>query len=290
MRQRELGRTGLMVSEVGYGGAPAGIPHYLETWDPHGEPETESLTCAIHRAVDLGINYFDTAPGYGDGRGEELFGRALAGRRDRVVLATKTSARDGEGVRRSVEASLRRLRTDVLDVIQFHGGWYPATEVQRILDESLPAFQALRDEGKVRWLGFTAEGPSGGASQLVATGAFDLLQVRYNLLYQHTCDYVNEAGLMREAEAQQMGIVTMRSLTSSIFQRLMQQTFPTELAGVDLDRFCLNYVLSNPFVDVALVGMRRAAEVEANVALSDDLPARVDLVELHRRRVALPNG
>jgi aryl-alcohol dehydrogenase-like predicted oxidoreductase len=285
MQTRLLGRTGLRVSEIGFGGAPAGIANYLEPWDPAGAGETESLVAAIHRALDLGLNYFDTAPGYGDGAGEALFGRALAGRRDRASLATKTGARDAEGIRRSVEASLRRLQTDVIDVLQFHGGWYPPEDVERILGEGLPSYQALRDQGKIRFLGFTAEGPSGGVSQLIATDAFDVLQVRYNLLYQHTCDHVNDAGVMREAEARGMGIVTMRTLTSGIFQKLMRQVFPAALAPAELDRLCLGYVLSNPLVDVAIIGMRRAAEVEANVAISDDAGARLDLVALHHRQV-----
>jgi aryl-alcohol dehydrogenase-like predicted oxidoreductase len=284
MQTRTLGRTGLQVSEIGFGGAPAGIADYLEPWDPAGAVETESLVSAIHRAIDLGLNYFDTAPGYGDGAGEALFGRALAGRRDRAILATKTGARDAEGIRRSVEASLRRLQTEVIDVLQFHGGWYPPEDVERILGEGLAVYQALRDEGKVRFLGFTAEGPSGGVSKLIATGAFDVLQVRYNLLYQHTCDHVNDAGVMREAEARGMGIVTMRTLTSGIFQRLMRQVFPDAMAPAELDRLCLRYVLSNPLVDVAIVGMRRAAEVEMNAALSDDAEARLDLVALHHRQ------
>jgi uncharacterized protein len=285
VRTRVLGRTGLRVSEVGFGGAPAGIPDYLERWDPSGASETASLTAAIHRALDLGINYFDTAPGYGDGTGEALFGRALAGRHDGVVLATKTGARDAMGIRQSVEASLRRLQTDVIDVLQFHGGWYPPEDVARIMAEGLATYQALRDEGKIRYLGFTAEGPSGGVSQLIATGAFDVLQVRYNILYQHTCDHVNDAGVMREAEQRGMGIVTMRSLTSGIFQKLMCQAFPETMGPVDLDRFCLNYVLSNPLVDVAIAGMRRAAEVEANAALSEDAETRLDLAALHHRQV-----
>jgi aryl-alcohol dehydrogenase-like predicted oxidoreductase len=284
MQIRILGRTGLRVSEIGFGGAPAGIANYLEPWDPAGAGETESLVAAIHRAIDLGLNYFDTAPGYGDGAGEALFGRALAGRRDRAILATKTGARDAQGIRRSLEASLRRLQTEVIDVLQFHGGWYPPEDVERILGEGLAAYQALRDEGKVRFLGFTAEGPSGGVSRLIATDAFDVLQVRYNLLYQHTCDHVNDAGVMREAEARGMGIVTMRTLTSGIFQKLMRQVFPDAMALAELDRLCLRYVLSNPLVDVAIVGMRRAAEVEMNAALSDDAEARLDLVALHHRQ------
>src|SRR5207237_10022195 len=130
-------------------------------------------------ALDLGINYLDTAPGYGGGMGEEIYGAVVGRRREECVVATKTGARDPAGIRASVEASLRRLRTDRIDVLQFHGGWYPAEEARQILEEGgLATFQELRAEGKVRFLGFTAEGPSPGAYRLVESGAFDVLQVR----------------------------------------------------------------------------------------------------------------
>jgi len=82
-----------------------------------------------------------------------------------------------------------------------------------------------------------------------------------------------------------MGIVTMRTLTSGTFQKLMRMAFPAELERADLNRFCLNYVLSNPLIDVALVGVRRAEEIEANNQLSDDASARIDLEALHYRFV-----
>jgi aryl-alcohol dehydrogenase-like predicted oxidoreductase len=285
MQYRTLGRTGLRVSEIGFGGAQVGIPNYIEAWDPSAEREQQSVVEALHRALDLGLNYVDTAPGYGGGTSEAVLGRVIGERRGECVVATKTGARDPEGIVRSVEESLRRLRTDVIDVLQFHGGWYPPDDVAAILERGgLETYQKLREQGKVRFLGFTAEGTSGGVSQLIATGAFDVLQVRYNFMYQHSCDYVNEAGVVREAKAQGMGVVTMRSLTSGTFQKLMRGAFP-QLAEADLDGFLLNYNLSNPLLDVVLVGMRRAEEVERNNALSDDVERRLDLEALHVRFV-----
>src|SRR5712692_4387766 len=79
---------------------------------------------------------------------------------------------------------------------------------------------------------------------------------------------------------------TMRTLTSGVFQQLMRRSFPEAMAGIDLDRFLLNFALSNPFIDVALVGMRRPEEVEANNALSDDASARLDLAALHVRHLS----
>lgn len=289
MRYRTLGRTGLRVSEIGFGGAPAGISYYLERWDSAGAGQRESVVRAIHRGLELGLNYLDTAPGYGAGLGEEIFGEAIAGRRDEVVLATKTGARDPAGIIESLEQSLRRLGTDHVDVLQFHGGWYPPEDVEKILRQGgLETYQQLRDQGKVRFLGFTAEGPSDGVSELIAAETFDVMQCRYNLLFQHPCDFINEAGIIREAKARNMGVVTMRTLTSGDFQRLMRLSFPAAMAGVDVNRFLLNFVLSNPLVDVALVGMRRPEEVEANNALSDDEAARLDLKALAAHRFDPP--
>jgi predicted aldo/keto reductase-like oxidoreductase len=85
-----------------------------------------------------------------------------------------------------VEASLCRLQVEVIDVIQFHDGWYHPEQVEQILErDGLEAFQRLKQEGKVRFIGFTAEGPSAGVEELIATGAFDTMQIRYNLMFQH---------------------------------------------------------------------------------------------------------
>jgi aryl-alcohol dehydrogenase-like predicted oxidoreductase len=290
MQYRTLGRTGLQVSEIGFGGAPTGIAHYLECWDSAAALERSSVVRAIRRGLDLGLNYLDTAPGYGAGLGEEIFGEAIAGRRDEVVLATKTGARDPAGIVESLEQSLRRLGTDRVDVLQFHGGWYPPEDVEKILRQGgLETYEQLREQGKARFLGFTAEGPSGGVTELIATDAFDVMQCRYNLLFQHPCDFINEAGIIREAKARNMGVVTMRTLTSGDFQRLMHLSFPQMTARLDLNRFLLNFVLSNPLVDVALVGMRRPEEVEANNALSEDVAARLDLKALAAHRFVPPD-
>jgi aryl-alcohol dehydrogenase-like predicted oxidoreductase len=287
MQYRTLGRTGLRVSEVGVGGAQFGLTDYMGHWDPFTEEAQRATTATIHRALELGYNYFDTAPGYGDGRSEEMVGEALKGHRQEASIATKVSHGQWtpEGIPSSVETSLRRLQADVIDIIQFHGGWYPREDVDALLKGGgLEAFLRLRDEGKVRFIGFTAEGPSAGVEELIATGAFDTLQVRYNLMYQHPSDWENNQGIIRQADAQGMGVVLMRSMTSGVFQRLMAQTFP-QIDMLEVGRLLLNYVLSDPYVDVALVGMRDPRYVEINNAISDDISSRLDLAQLHERYV-----
>jgi hypothetical protein len=277
----------LRVSEIGVGGAQFGLTNYMGAWDANSDEAQRVTTATVHRALELGYTYLDTAPSYGDGRGEEMLGIALQGHRHAVVLATKVSGGQWtpEGIRESVEASLRRLQTDVIDVIQFHDGWYHPDQVDQILrGGGLGIFRQLKQEGKVRFLGFTAEGPSAGVEQLIATGAFDTMQIRYSLLYEHPSDWENDEGVIRQADAQGMGIVLMRPLTSGVFQRLMSDTFP-QIDTLEVGRMLLNYVLSDPYVDVALVGMREPRLVELNNAISDDVASRIDLAALHDRYV-----
>ena len=285
MQYRTLGKTGLRVSEIGVGGAQFGIRDYMGRWDPWSEEARRLTRDTLERALELGYTYVDTAPGYGEGRSEELVGEALKPHRDRVVLATKISGGQWrpEAIRQSVESSLRRLQTDVIDVIQFHGGWYNRGEDRPIFEEGgLDALRALREEGKVRFLGFTAEGPSGGVERLIASGGFDTMQVRYSFMYQHPSDFENSQGVIRQADAQGMGVVLMRPLTSGVFQRLITHAFP-QIDALEAGRFLLNYVLSDPYIDVALVGMRDPSLVEVNNAISDDVAARLDLAQVHYR-------
>jgi len=285
MRYCTLGRTGLIVSEIGLGGAQFGIRDYMGHWDPTTADAQRNVTTVVHRALDLGYTYFDTAPGYGDGIAEEMLGAALEGHREGIVLATKVSAGRWTPalIRESVEVSLRRLRTDVIDIIQFHGGWYNRGEDEGILNGGgLDEFRRLRDEGKVRFLGFTCEGPSGGVERLIASGEFDTIQARYNLMYQHPSDFENDEGIIRLADAQKMGVILMRPLTSGVFQRLIAMTWP-QIPTEEVGRLLLNYVLSDPYVDVALVGVREPHLLEVNAAISDDVDSRIDLEALHYR-------
>ena len=282
MRYRTLGRTGLRVSEVGCGGAPLGIPNYNEVWDPWAEDTTREAIAALQHAVELGYNYFDTAPSYGDGRSEELIGEALAGRRDRVYLAGKTEwkGKSKDEVLRRVEGSLRRLKTDYLDVLQFHGGDYTPDDFRSITEGGpLDAYRQLQRDGKIRFIGITAEEPV-TLRPFLDTNLFDVIQIRYNLIYQAA--WHNILPLARERD---IGVVLMRPLSSGIFQKLMRAARPDIDQYLDLHAIALNYVLSDPNVSTAIVGMRRIAEVEANNALSDAVERRLDLDWLHDRMV-----
>lgn len=291
MNYRTLGRTGLKVSEIGFGGAPAGLRNYLGDWDPETVDASQQVCQAIDRAVALGINYFDTAPGYGEGSSERMFGQGLRSFRNQMILATKLFAETEEDVFRSVEASLERLSMEWIDLIQLHGTWYSDEQVDQILAPggALDGLLKIKDKGLVRFIGFTSEGANGPASRLIACGAFDVMQICYNLIHQHPYDPSRKAGLLYEAEEKGLGIITMRTLTSGIFQKWMGSYFPEVIAEPShqrtLNHALLSFVLSNPLVDVALVGMRTVEEVEENVHASESKETRIDLDWLHERYI-----
>lgn len=286
MEQRDFGRTAARVSALGFGGAPAGLTGYLGPWDAAAVESRASVTRAIRRALDLGVTYFDTAPGYGEGLSEEIVGQALGADRQRVFLATKTSRTQwtSAGIRAACEASLRRLGVDHVDLLQFHGSWYSDDDADAILNRGgLETYQRLRDEGKVRFLGFTAEGATGAVERLIASDGFDALMICFNVCYQGAGAYRNRLlppeTLLSRAKAQGMGVVTMRTLTSGVLQRWLARVAPD--IGVDWSAALLGFVLSHPQVDVALVGMRTVDEVERNIATVTSGAYRVDLPAVH---------
>ena len=273
-----FGRTGLEVTRIALGGYPFGGVNRARGWDPFTPQGRATAVETVRAALDAGINLIDTAPGYGGGNSESIVGEATAGRRDQFVLATKVGYRGSAAeVTASVQRSLQRLRTDVIDVIQFHGGMYTAAEVDHILNDGLlDALLDLRRQGAVRFVGFTVEEPW-TAQPLIATGQFDVMQVRYNLIYQSAALHVlNQA---READ---MGVSTMRTMTSGILQRLAGYIVPGWDEAHNLYEVALKYVLSDSRVHVANVGMRWPEEVAKNVALVESFVPAYDMADLPR--------
>ncbi len=284
MEYNTLGRTGLKVSAIGYGGAVLGISYYLAREDTAESAIQDTYIASIRHAFELGINYFDTAPGYGDGISETIMGRALSEHRDELLLASKvTYSGTPVEIQSSVENSLRRLKTDHLDVLQFHGGYFSKQEADSILNDGrLEKLEQLRDAGKTRFIGITSEVPTGALERMLETGRFDVLQICYNLINQLACDHSRQCrGIAALAKQYDMGVVTMRTATSGFLQGLLEREFGVDTEAVT--RMCINYVLSTPEIDVALVGMRNLKEVELNAALAADVEARYNLDELHNR-------
>ena len=284
MEYVELGSTGRKVSRLGFGGAPAGLTNYLASYSPTDAAQRREVIAALERALALGVTYFDTAPAYGDGASEAIYGEVLGDLGDEVFVATKVLTRVAD-VRASVEGSLDRLNRDTLDLVQLHGSSYAQAQADAFLAPGglVSQLEALQAEGLIRHLGFTTEDNNRAVYRFIDSGRFDVVQMCYNLLYQHPAEWTRPFGSMFEAEDAGMGIVTMRTVTSGLFQRWVQWVNPENT--FDYTPALLQFVLSNPMVDVALVGMRDVAIVEANVRICEDLSGRIDLRELHAKYV-----
>ena len=225
MEYRTLGRTGIRVPAVGFGCGNVGGLMVRGTHDVQVR--------AVRHALDLGIDYFDTAPSYGDGRSETHLGEVLAELRPDVHVATKfridpEDAPDIAGaVRRSLESSLRRLRRDSVDVLQLHNNLQADRVSRRPLsaDDVLrsggiaDALDALRSEGLIRHMGFTGMGETDEVHTVIASGRFDTVQVYYNLLNPSAGEPVPASypsqdfrELMAAAAARDMGVIVIRSI------------------------------------------------------------------------------
>jgi L-galactose dehydrogenase/L-glyceraldehyde 3-phosphate reductase len=186
MEMRVFGRSGLRLSALGFGcGAVGGLM-------VRGNPRDQER--AVARALDAGVNYFDTAVQYGDGESEKNLGRALQShKRSDLVVGTKVRlpatdvGRIGDAIAQSLDGSLSRLRLDRVDIFHLHNsitasGGGPALSVRQVLDEVVPAFERLRQAGKIRFLGLTAVGDTEALHQVIDSGKFDSAQVVYNML------------------------------------------------------------------------------------------------------------
>ena len=217
MIYRTLGRTGLQVSAIGFGASPLG--------NEFGASDSAEGRRAVDAAVDAGITYFDVAPYYGRTLAEERLGEFLVGHRHQVVLATKAGRYDKElpdgfdfsagRIARSVDESLRRLRTDYIDVYQLHDIEFGHRE--QILDETLPAMARLKAAGKIRWVGITGYPLQmlhdvAAASEVVDTV---LSYCRYDLLDRGMAQI-----LAPLAEARGLGLVNASPLHMRLLTRL----------------------------------------------------------------------
>ncbi len=152
MRYKQLGKTGVAVSILGFGASPLG--------DVFGPTDPLEAEAAVREAIDEGINFFDVSPYYGGTLAEERLGKALAGKRDQVFLATKCGRYDSAsfdfGARRmeeSIDESLIRLRTDHVDLLQAHDVEFG--DIRQIVQETIPALRKIQQAGKARFIGIT---------------------------------------------------------------------------------------------------------------------------------------
>lgn len=289
LESARFGRTGGLASRIGFGGAPAGLTNYLDPFSPVDAGQREGVIEAIGRAVEVGINYFDTAAAYGTGESEKIFGEGLTAagvgaRRDDIYVATKVSHNE-ENPRGSIERSIENLRLDVIDLVQVHGTTYTSEARDQTMRSggTLEVLEQARDEGLIRHIGFTTEDQNPPVYEFIESGRFDVMQTCYNLVFQNTYEPTRPFGSIYEADKAGMGVVTMRSLTASVFQRWISAVRPDD--NFDYSPALLQFVLSNKLIDVALVGMRTPEEVDKNIAVLNDLAGRFDLNDLHEKFV-----
>jgi len=222
METRRLGRTGLNIPLLTFGcGAVGGLM-------TKGNPEDQER--AVRRALDLGVNFFDTAALYGNGASETNLGIILARLKPDIVLATKVriAAEDktdiGGAIDRSFEHSLRRLQRDHVDLLQLHNvlsedGRGESLTPAQVRDHVAPAFERLKRDGKIRFYGFTAIGETSALQKVLASKAFDTAQIVYNMLNPSAGQSV-ESGypgqdygdLLARAASADVGTIVIRAL------------------------------------------------------------------------------
>ena len=277
MEYRTLGATPLRLSRIGFGGATLG-----EEFGPLTEEEGRR---AVAVAIDEGINLFDVSPYYGRTLAEERLGRALEGKRDQVVLGTKVGRYDRDlphgfdfsraRVMRSVEESLRRLRTEVIDVYLAHDVEFSPRSV--ILEETIPAMRELRDQGKVRLIGvsgFPLEllrdvADAAGLDVVLSYCHYDLLNTR---LDDVLTPLARERGTgLINASPLHMGVLTGRPPPAwhpappELLRAAAQAARWCEERGASLPEVALRFALGNETVASTLVGMRTEGEVRENL-------------------------
>ena len=318
MLYRDLGKTGIKVSEIGFGawaiggaaeagGAPLG-------WG--GSSDDESLS-AIRRARDLGVNFFDTADSYGFGRSESLLGIVLARRREDVVIATKVGVvKSGGELRKdfsrqhisiAIDGSLKRLRTDYIDLYQMHNPSMADLRRGEIQD----AMERLQDAGKIRFWGVSVSSIDEG-TEIVEKGWGHALQVLYNILNQAPAERLfpmaKERGYGVIARVPlASGLLTGKYRQDAVFSSDdVRQNFLTPkrmeevVAKVDEVRSimggaarsaaegALRFVLAHDAVSTTIPGARTIRQVEGNVAAAEEvLPP--DVIEKLRARLGKYN-
>ena len=305
MRYRRLGRSGLVVSEVGLGGG--GIGH---VW---GETSEDEVAATVALALREGVNFFDVAPSYGGGRAEENLGRALGDQRDRALVATKVSLAAEElddiagAAERSLSESLERLRRSRVDLFQLHNsiaaerGRFPRAITPRDALQAQAALERLREAGMTRLIGITGLGEAAAVRRVLSEGSFDTVQVYYNLLNPSAARPLPAASTLHDhgqllGLAQRLGIgvigirshaagalsrpldraVAADSLTARDAQRSRRLAFLTDTDSrgggpQQLSRLATRYVLEQPAVATVIPGVKSRTEL-ADAVAGIDLP------------------
>jgi len=247
MKYRRLGKTNLLVSAIGFGAIK--LP----------EVSAEQAKAAINRALDLGVNFIDTARDYADS--ERKVGAAIKGRRDQCFIATKTLAREAPEATRQLETSLKELDIDKIDLYQLHSVSDEATYRQVMsLGGAFEAVKKAKEEGKIEHIGISIHRDLTVMRQAIKSGQFETIMVSYSPVDQEGV----EKEIIPLAREYDLGVIAMKPLLGG------QLTSPGSVEGPDpIVRGALRYILSNEAISTVIPGMVSVREVEENCALGD---------------------
>jgi len=284
MNYRRLGRTGLRVSEISLGTVELGLDYGVPVHGEHLRPSEERASHLLNRALDLGINFIDTARVYGTS--EEVIGRALQSRQHEYILATKVALPNGGGlpskelqrrVKESIVTSLRALQIEVIDLLQIHSA--PVEVILR--GEVIEAIQDAQRAGRVRFTGASVYSEAAALAAL-EDGRYDCLQIAYNLL-----DRQPEDKVLPLAQQKDVGIIVRSVLLRGVLTHrytLIPQSLGELRSAVEqlnglvgsevasLPELAYRFVLAHPAVTTALIGTSRIDELEAGLAYADRGP------------------
>jgi aryl-alcohol dehydrogenase-like predicted oxidoreductase len=297
INKRTLGRTGLEVTQLGYGSMGLRGPR---TWGVRVVSE-EAADRFLNSVLDAGINFIDTSPDYGIG--EERIGRYISSRRSEFYLATKcgcvyTQHEDHleinhiwkkEVVQRNIETSLQRLRTDYVDVLQFHGGDAETLQSEGLIELLLE----FRDQGTIRFIGVSSSLPH--LPGLIDLGAFDIFQIPYSCLAPEHHELITRAaetgaGIIIRGGIAQGGpnAEIQRPALNDIWDRAkLDELLPEGMSRAEL---ILRYTLSHPHCHTTIVGTCNAEHLAENLAAAANGPLSTDLYEQVTCRVAALDG
>jgi len=273
LERRALGRTGRMLSVIGFGGIVV----------MNASPEEAAQR--VRQAVEAGVNYFDVAPSYGNA--EERLGPALAPFRKEVFLACKTAQLQGVAATAELEQSLRRLQTDHFDLYQLHAVT-TLEEVDTILGPggAMEAFTAAQKAGKVRHLGFSAHSVE-AATALMDRFAFDTILFPFNFGTWHAGQF--GAQVLAKAHDQGMGLLALKAMAKGPWPKDAQRRFPKcwyePLSGPAEARLGLRFTLSHPITSAIPPGDERLFQLALD--LGKDLPPLTDAEALALKEQAL---
>ena len=293
--RRTLGRTGLEVTTLGFGA--------MELRGDQGGPALEDADAGrlLNAVLDEGINIIDTSIDYG--RSEELIGKFISHRRSEYVLASKCGCVPGggmgvehvhtaENIRRGVENSLRLLNTDHLDVVQFHRS---ISREEFDADGGLAEALALRDEGKVRFVGVSGVLPN--LDEQIDMGSFDVFQIPYSALQREHEDVITRAseagagiiirgGVARGTPDDWEGRSYYMVANETMRDFWEEARLDELLDGLSRTAFMLRFTLSHPALDTTIVGTSSIEHLRDNVAVAAQGPLPDDVLSEAKRRLA----